>query len=163
MDIAGKTTSVVASSRLAATNGPVDGQADGRKAGLAALAGRRLRHIWPALRRNLIFNLRTVGHMRLLKRQACGEAAAARGGQLARRQIGWLGGCRLKLLAHVACRQRQRQIQLRRNTRFIYTASNDRVADSDLHLVSKRNQMFCGADDLRSTLDARAVKQRSIQ
>jgi len=39
--------------------------------------GRRLRHIWPALRRNLIFNLRTVGHMRLLKRRAGSQAAAS--------------------------------------------------------------------------------------
>ena len=109
---------------------------------LRSTAGRRLRHIWPALRRNLIFNLRTVGHMRLLKRLAGGEAVrrAARRGQLA----GCPGGRRLKLLAHVACRQRRRQIQrCCRLRRFIYIASNDRVADSDLHLVSKRNQLPC--------------------
>jgi len=55
-------------------------------------AGRRLRHIWPALRRNLIFNLRTDGHMRLLKRQADGEAAAAAESSCPAARPGWPAG-----------------------------------------------------------------------
>jgi len=95
------------------------GQSDGH------WPGRRPRHIWPALRRNLIFNLRTVGHMRLLKQRRYVVVAswpASWTGQ----GWPWSGhqpdGCRLKLLAHVACRQIQRRCHL---WRFIYSALSD--------------------------------------
>jgi len=83
----------------AATKERTNTEADGPDRWLAAARRAGRRHIWPALRRNLIFNLRTVGHMRLLKRRAAAAATAAD-------QAG-PGGCRLKLLAHVACRQRR--------------------------------------------------------
>jgi len=99
-DNGGRTTSLAVTAKRSTPlwrRKTTDRQADGRKAGLTALAGarkgRRLRHIWPALRRNLIFNLRTVGHMRLLKRRrSSGDGASVASWPRPRRPAGRPGG-----------------------------------------------------------------------